>query len=373
MKICIVSYLYPNKYSSSDQVFVKMLVDEFARQGHDCVVVSPFNTLHYRHISKESYYYEIEGNKVKVICPNYLSVSNIRIGKYNVSEFLHKHAIERALNRLDFKPDVIYCHFWKQGYKSYNYAKKHNIPLVIASGECDLHINNNDGKLNSFVEYVKAVVCVSTKNRDESIDYKLTSEDKCAVFPNSIDENLFKLLDKEDCRKKLGLPQGKFIVAFVGWFANRKGSKRVSDAISRIKTNDVYSLFIGSGNDLPECNNVLFTGKVDHDQLPLFLNAADAFVLPTLQEGCCNAIIEAMACGLPIVSSNLPFNWDVLNSKNSIMIDPMDIDAISEAIIQLKNNNAYRESIRNAVINSAKGLTIKERAKNIIAFIQDKI
>ncbi len=365
--------MYPNKYSSSDQVFVKMLVDEFARQGHKCVVVCPFNTLHYRHVSKGSYSYSVGTNEVRVVCPNYISASNIKFCSFNVSDFLHKHAINKALKKMKFTPDIIYCHFWKQGLKAYPFARKNKIPLFVASGECEIFVNNKTGDISDFTDYVKGVICVSTKNKEESIEKKLTIPEKCYVVPNSINNNLFKVMDKEKCRVDLGLPKDKFIIAFVGWFANRKGSKRVSDAISRIDKNDVYSLFIGSGIDLPKCNNVLFTGKVNHDILPKFLNAADAFVLPTLQEGCCNAIIEAMACGLPIISSNLPFNWDVLNERNSIMIDPMSIDEIQKAITTLRDDVKLRNEMSISSQESAKELTIGERAKKIINFIESQI
>lgn len=365
--------MYPNKYSSSDQVFVKMLVDEFARQGHECVVVCPFNTFHYRHISKGKYTYSVGNNTVRVICPNYISASNLTIGKFNVSEYLHLKAIDHALNKLDFRPDVIYCHFWKQGFKAFKYARKHDIPMIVASGECEIFIKNHDGRLDDFAKYVKGVICVSTKNMEESVAVGLTSPEKCYVVPNSIDNSLFKKLCKSECRKKLDFPQDKFIIAFVGWFANRKGSLRVSEAVSKIEESDVYSIFIGSGDEVPSCKNILFTGKVNHDDIPLYLSAADAFVLPTLQEGCCNAVIEAMACGLPIVSSNLPFNWDVLNSENSIMVDPMNVEEIKSAIIKLRDDHALRNKLSNGALRSAADLTISERAKKIIDFIQDKI
>ena len=110
-----------------------------------------------------------------------------------------------------------------------------------------------------------------------------------------------------------------------------------------------------------------------HDDVPLYLNAADIFVLPTLQEGCCNAVIEAMACGLPVVSSNLPFNWDVLNRDNSIMVDPLNVEEIKQAIIKLRDNLQLRTSMNRAAIEKAKELTIQERAKKIITFIQERM
>ena len=103
------------------------------------------------------------------------------------------------------------------------------------------------------------------------------------------------------------------------------------------------------------------------------LSAADVFVLPTLSEGCCNAIIEAMACGLPIISSNLPFNDDILWDDNSIRIDPMNIDDIRNAISLLKEDQQMRENFSKASLKHAASLNIEKRAKNILEFMSERI
>lgn len=373
MRICVVSFMYPNRYSSSDFVFVKMLVDEFARQGHECVVISPFSISHYRHFVKTVEKYKVGKNYVTVIRPMYISFSMLRFGSFKVTPFLHTLAVKRGFQKLKIKPDIVYCHFWKQGLQAYNYSKKMNIPMFVASGECEIFVNNRDGVYNAFCDYVKGVICVSTKNKDESIGLNLTAPEKCIVAPNSTFESLFKKMDKIECRKKLGLPLDKFIVVFVGSFNSRKGSNRLAEAISRIKEKDVFSMFIGAGKEIPSCNNIIFLGSVKHDELPVFLNSADAFVLPTLQEGCCNAVVEAMSCGLPIISSNLSFNWDVLNEHNSIMIDPLNIEDIMTAIVALRDNAQLRESLGRGSLEMAKNLSISNRASKIINFIESRI
>jgi len=365
--------MYPNKYCSSDFVFVKNLVDEFARQGHECYVICPFSITHYKHFTRAKDYYWVEGNKVTMIQPNYISLSTFKIGAFYPTKILSSLAARKAFKQLkSIKPDIIYCHFWKQGLEAYPYAKEMKIPLFVASGECEIFMDNKDGHLNDFKRYVSGVICVSTKNKDESIEHNLTDPEKCFVAPNSIDNTLFEKLDKNECRQKLGLPKDKFIIAFVGWFAERKGCMKLSEAISRC-SDDIYSLFIGSGAQIPSCNNILFKGKVKHDELPLYLNSADVFVLPTLQEGCCNSVVEAMACGLPIISSNLPFNWDVLSDDNSIMINPTNVEEIKNAILKLKSNSDLMNSMSICSLSKAKSLTISERAKNIIEFIQRKM
>ena len=373
MKILVVAYNYPSKYCSADFVFVKMLVDEFARKGHECVVLAPHSVSHHKCLHHGIEEYNVGENVVKVIRPNYISTSSLTIGKYYISNELHKLVVRHALRHLEFKPDVVYCHFWKQGIEAFPYAKKHNLPLFVASGECEIFEDNRKGELKDFCDYVKGVICVSTKNKDESVGLNLAKAEDCIVVPNSIDNSLFKKRDKAECRKKLGLPLDKTIVAFVGWFVDRKGSLRVSKAIEGIPENDVYSIFIGEGPEEPNNPNILFKGKVIHNDVPLYLNAADAFVLPTLQEGCCNAVVEAMACGLPVISSNLPFNWDVLNTDNSIMVDPLNVEEIKQAIIKLRDNIKLRENMSIAALNIARELTIQERAAKIMSFIQSRM
>lgn len=168
----------------------------------------------------------------------------------------------------------------------------------------------------------------------------------------------------------MSIPLDCFIIAFVGWFNERKGIMRVAEALRKCEGESVYSFLIGSGDQEPEVENVLFKGRLMHEQIPEYLNAADAFVLPTLREGCCNAVIEAMSCGLPIISSNLPFNWDVLNESNSIMVNPIDVDEIVSAIITLRDDRKKRERLAAGSIRMASALTIDQRAATIIKFIE---
>lgn len=127
------------------------------------------------------------------------------------------------------------------------------------------------------------------------------------------------------------------------------------------------------GSLKPTCRNILFMGTLPHDRIGEYLSMADVFVLPTLAEGCCNAIIEAMACGLPVISSNLPFNDDTLDETNSIRIDPNDIEAIKSAINTLFADKELREKLAQGALETASKLKIENRTKNIIAFIEEKI
>src|SRR5690606_16475453 len=105
-------------------------------------------------------------------------------------------------------------------------------------------------------------------------------------------------MDKQQCRRKLKLPESAFIVVFVGHFVDRKGPLRVLEAINKVG-GDVKGLFLGRGIQKPIGSAVLHAAPVPNEELPYWLNAADVMMLPTLAEGSCNAINEAMACRLP--------------------------------------------------------------------------
>jgi len=382
MNICVITPWYPvgcdTKYA-----FVEQLINAISLQGHNCTVVSPYNTFG---SNKDKYPPIYEEKKVtndilvKVFRPRFCN-RNIPFFPISTTRYCEMRAFESVLKDNNIKVDCIYCHFFVSALIGWHYAHNNRIPLYIATGESvipkKLQVAHWSFTWTKLREDTKGVICVSTKNMNECIKLGYADPDKCKVFPNSIDNKTFRLLKKEDCRQKLGLPVDSFIIAFVGWFIERKGPNRVAKAIEKLEDHDVTALFIGKSpeNDGVEfsCDNILFKDSVQHSELPSFLNAADVFVLPTQAEGCCNAIIEAMACGLPIISSNLPFNWDILNENNSIMVDPNNIDEIATAIKKLKDDKDLRNAMSSEAVKTASGLTIDARAKNIIEFIKSKL
>ena len=78
-----------------------------------------------------------------------------------------------------------------------------------------------------------------------------------------------------------------------------------------------------------------------------------------------------MPCGLPVISSDREFNWDVLNADNSIMVNPESVEEIVEAIAELRDNVIRRKQLSNEAIKTAAKLTIEERARKIIEFVEE--
>lgn len=372
MNILVFSPGYPDS-KRSVYPFVKQLVDEWGRQGHHCTVIACYSITNNKSLTKFKTEFCFEGGgKVIVYRPNVLTFSNLRIFGFSFTTYFRNLGIRRTLKLIREKQDAVYCHFWESGNDGYLYTKTNDAPMFIATGESDIKKMLGNTKL-LFLNKVRGVVCVSTKNKEESIHLGLTTAEHCAIIPNSINPKVFRKLDKLECREKLGIPSHVFIIAFVGAYKTNKGADRLSEAIKLISGQTVYSFFIGSGNVAPSAPNMLFEGRLLQHQIPIYLNAADVFVLPTLAEGCCNAILEAMACGLPIISSNLPFNWDILNDKNSILIDPNNINQIANAIQRLRDSPKLRSEMSEEALKTVRDLTIDKRAKRILDFINNTI
>lgn len=374
MNICVISIDYPSKKTSVFS-FVKELVDEFAHQGHSVYVISPFSVTRNKCFNKTIDVFEFEsGGKVFLIRPMFFSFSTFKIGNFSLTSCLYKKAIKKGFSLLPIKPDIIYGHFWSSAYEGYEFAKKNNIPLFVATGECSFDEKNVPLKNDvAFHNYVSGVVCVSSKNKKMSLEMGLTTEEKCLVVPNAINNSSFYKMDKRNVREKYGFPQKAFIVAFIGWFDDRKGSKRLSNAIKEINNLNIYSIFIGNGSEEPDCDNILFKGNVKHEEICSLLNCADIFVLPTLAEGCCNAIIEAMACGIPIVSSNCDFNDDILDETNSLRVNPTSVEEIATAIKRLYEDKNLRLSLGKGALAKSATLSIEKRARIICKFIEKRI
>lgn len=384
MKILISAQSYPTPKVQL-AAFMAVLAEEMTRQGVELTVIAPQSlTMCIKHkipLTPQQSIVMVETKsgekKLTILRPWSLTLGQGRF--FNLSQRIDRWVVNRTARRLKEKPDVVYSHFWWSVENILDYAKVNHLPSFVATGEdeIDIHRHLSKGRIEEIAKGTKGVICVSSKNRDESIEAGLTEAAKCIVLPNAIDEKVFRKMDKREARKQLGYNNNDFIVAYCGRFNERKGCKRVSQAIMQIGDKRVKSIFIGSqaGGELedPSCDGILYKGRLPHNDIPLYLNAADVFVLPTLGEGCSNSIVEAMACGLPIISSDLPFNYDILNGDNSIMIDPLNVQQVAEAIVKLKNDDALRERMGRASLAKASELTISRRVGRIIEFIKDSV
>lgn len=369
MNICIIPWDYPDTLRPTN-AFVKELVEQWGLMGgHSLTVVSPFSITKTKRWLRPA---EISTSyPINIIRPRIATLSNLRLFGRSVSREIVHWAVYNELCKLKQKPDVIYCHFWEQAITAYRYAHENNIPIVVACGESEIPKEWALDPYRSMCNSVAHVVCVSIKNKREAISMGLTKEEKCSVHPNGIDGSIFRVSDQKELRKRMGANESDFVTAFTGWFVNRKGANRVSAAIDSLNDPEIKSIFVGGKGEFgPTCQGIIFNGMLNHSEIPNYLNCADVFVLPTLKEGCCNAIVEAMACGLPIISSDKDFNEGLLDETNSILVDPESVDDIANAIKSIKNDTKLRCRLREGALAKAAQLTIRQRAMNIISELE---
>ena len=376
-KLCVLSPYYPSK-KDPHYAFVGTLIEAIADMGVECHVISPVSYIERNHRAESRTETTANGAKVFVHCPRFLSLpsrNKIRF-TYRFSVRTKRKAIKKAFDEQVGKCDAIYSHFLKSGINAGWLSEQTGIPAFVAIGESKLQ--NEKLCLSLFGEdirnHMKGVVAVSSALKSDALQMDIFAKTTpIEVFPNSIDTGLFRPLDKNDCRKKLGIGEDDFAISFVGAFIKRKGFDKLQEAIARHP--DWKCILIGAGElavTLP-ASQVIFSGRIPHDQIPEYICASDVFALPTQAEGCCNAIVEAMGCGLPIVSSDRGFNYDILSNENAILVNPDSVDEIEQALKTYAENPQLRAIHAKNSLRTGRSLSIGERAKRIINFMESNL
>lgn len=365
---------YPTKENSSF-AFVQPLIHKIADAGIACVVVAPQRVFKTRKLRPYRWHdVTANGNKISIIQPKYIPFGRLRFFGIKLTTLSRERAAVRALNALKEKPDAVYAHFWDCALIASAYTAKHRVPLIAVSGESTVAPEHyfSRKQIERRKALVDGVICVSTKNYHESAKLGLiTHPDSVLISPNAIDTDCFYKCDKVAAKQALGIDEDSFVISYVGRYSERKGVNRLIAAAKACP--EVKLILIGYGGELDESEQILIAKRVAHEEVVTYLNASDVYCLPTQAEGCCNSIIEAMACGLPVISSDAEFNQDILDDTTAILIDPNDIDAIANAITTLKNNKELRVSMGNNAYTKAKAMTIQGRAQTILEFINKTV
>ena len=373
---------YPTK-TNNGCVFARHLIHAIADMGFDCVVIAP-RAIHkstFQKVNRVPYFREdvtAKGSRVRIYMPYFLHLTS-RKQTMGLSMDNHFRSVMGVIRKEKLNPAVVYGHFLYQcGLTAARVGEKLGIPAYCACGENSLRLQPGSQPYATGMAYhgwkeiirkLSGIVCVSGNNEELLRKHGFIDGDMpTGVFPNGVDENKFRILDRSECRRELNLPEDAFIVAFTGAFTANKGADRLAEALKGC--GNVYAIFLGQGPLEPEGDRILFKGRVANDDVAKYLNAADVFVLPTRGEGCCNAIVEALSCGLPVISSDLPFNDDILNPDNSLRIDVESVEQIRESILTLYRSPELRGKLARGARESARALSIRVRADRIVKFME---
>jgi len=194
------------------------------------------------------------------------------------------------------------------------------------------------------------VLVPSNLEKENVIKFGIQKE-KVKIFTNWVDLNTFKPIDRNVAREKLKINRSSFVVLFVGRLIEEKGVKLLFEVAKNIKEFEFY--IVGDGplrgdvsRAAEENDNLHFVGLVDDQYLPLWYNASDVLVVPSIgEEGFGRVIIEALACGVPVIGSNLGAIPEAIKSDVGIIVDPNPQD-ITRAIREIVNSQYDRFKIR---------------------------
>lgn len=384
MTICILMGPYPTDENPIN-AFTDMLVTEMANQGVNCVVIAPQSrTEHFFWKTKPAPLVREKtapnGNKITIYSPVYNSWSAKSILGFNTARLTqrsYERVVLKEYVKRNIKADVLYGQFFSLGgLAAAKLGDMFGIPAFVDNGESTLSSLDilNRKMVVERIKKLSGIISVSSENKRVLLESGYVSsefEDRMIVAVNCINESMFYKTDKQKMRKELGFPEDAFIVSFIGHFIERKGTAVLTEVLKDM--DDVYSIFIGRGPMVPDIKNMLHCGTVPHEKVYMYLNASDVFVLPTLAEGLCNAILEALACGVPVISSDLPFNYDVLDDSCSILVNPKNKDEIYSAILRLKEDEELKKRLSEGALEKASKFSLKNRIAKILEFINNNI
>lgn len=340
MKIVIlVSYTYPYIGSGIGQVAL-MQAESLAELGNKVILVSSNIPVTKRRFTKNRVLH------LKINSLNFLDKFNIPVPLFFLSrevishvktadivhshDMLYPHSLLAALIARRFgKPFVLTQH---AGFISYP-SRLTNILQFLT--------NKTMGRL--VLKLSDQIIVVN-----EEVKNWLGSDGRRAItLMNGIDTSLFHPVSKKikmDIRRKYDLPLNKKIVLHVGRLVQKKGYQRLFE----VRSNNYLTVIVGGGK-VPkfmanEKENVLFLGTLSQEKLSEVYQASDVFVLPSDCEGFPLSIQEAMASGLPIVTTKHP-GFEKYLDEHYVKFIPPTKQAVETAILEVLTDNGMRKSM----------------------------
>ena len=218
------------------------------------------------------------------------------------------------------------------------------------------------------------IISVSKSLKDEIYKSNL-SKKHIDVVPSGYNVGRFKPLDMKKCRKLLNLPENKKIVLFVGHLIERKGVEYLIRSIKILSEENkgILCYIVGTGilenklrgvaSELDLKNKIIFVGKKKPDEIPIWMNACDVLVLPSLNEGLPNVVSEALACGKPVVATNVAGTPEILNNDVGYLVKPKDVAGLAKKISKALNKKFNKERLLKRANDFSVTDSVKKLAK----------
>ena len=285
------------------------------------------------------------------------------------------HFTRRLLPLLERSvPDLIYQRYARFSWAGVVAAIKTRRPLFLEYNGSEVWVGKHwdrVGKLDLLERYeqlnLKAAtrIFVVSEVERRNLETRGVNSNKIIINPNAVDASSFQPgRGGTDVKRRLGFTDNDVVVGFVGTFGPWHGVQVLSEAIKTIQSDQpIKFLFVGSGSlyaqvqqmlvDDRNAGRVIFTGPVEHKEVPAFLDACDILVSPHVPLtdgseffGSPTKLFEYMAMGKGIVASCLGQISDVLDDgKTALLVKPGDPGELASAIRRLAESPELRQRL----------------------------
>lgn len=356
MKILIINH-FPLTGSGSG-VYVQNIINSLKKKNHEISVIMPSNSKSYLEIdgvNMHPVYFkkdeEIE-NSLPFNFPcftthPYSTQSFYDLDDYQIS--LYKEAFKTAIEEeiKNFKPDVIHSqHIWTLSALVASY----DIPLIVTAHGTDIIGYKKDtrfkGDVNKVLNESSYIITVSKDNYN-LINNLFNVKDKSILIKNGYNSDVFypEKYDKKEVLKELGINKNyDKVVSFVGKLTHIKGVDTLLKAASIYEKEEILTLVAGDGELRDELmklkeklnlKNVIFLGNVNHDTLRKIYNIADVSIVTSRKEAFGLVAVEALACSVPVISTNVGGLKEIINDKVGIKIEVDDYHLLAHHITNI--------------------------------------
>lgn len=366
MRLLTFTSLYPNAETPSHGVFVENRLAHLVGNGRvSSLVIAPVPWFPFRHprfgrFAASARVPGFEQRRGIDIChPRYFAIPGLGGLTAPLAMALAARATLSKRIAAGERFDAIDAHyFFPDGVAAALLGRWFGLPVVITARGSDINVIARGPLAGRMVRWAArsaaSVIAVSRALRQAIVDLGVEAS-KVVVLRNGIDAHRFRPTDRLTARRSLGLDPDAQAIASVGRLVSLKGHDLVIGALLRLP--GVHLLIAGDGPEraalearaahLGVAGRVHFLGQVGHDDLPGVYSAADALVLASSNEGWPNVLLEAMACGTPVVSTEVGGCSEVVAAPEAgTLIRERSADAIATALKSLLANPPDRAATR---------------------------
>lgn len=381
MNICIITSAFPSKQNPIINIFIYRQAKALAERGHKVFVIggdtesreeggmiiharpNPFISLWLAFrvslkIPKESFLL-LKGMGLKG------TVGRLALVHMTCS-LLEKENIDVVdANYADYGGPVAYL--VSMIHKIQYLVTCHGSDIVeVADGVFDVLPEGRRQVISNSLENSKCVIVPSQSLANDAKRY--CSKSPIKIIYNSVDLNIFKPANKKIFNRKT--------VICVGSLNKRKGHEYLLHAIKYVTDEiaDVNFLIVGRGpeeqnikkvaTELKLLETVKFIDFLSEDQLSSHYSSSEFFVLATLYDSFGIVFAEAMACGLPVVSTNIMALQEVVDG-GGILVEPRNSDQLAKAMLRLLKDEKLRQELSKKALEQAKKFSIERRIDKI--------